>query len=172
MDQTSGIADARSTRMVEPSRDRWLTKRVLHPTDFSPAAEPAFRYALDVAKRHGAVLILLHVVEPLSPFADEIYIAVKAAAREAAEAAARTHFDALLVRAKAAEVPAADVLRYGRAADEIAAAAATEHADLIVMGTHGRQGLRRLVLGSVAQQVVATAPCPVVTVHMNAGDQA
>jgi nucleotide-binding universal stress UspA family protein len=142
------------------------TKRILHPTDFSPAADAAFDHALETAKREDAVLILLHVIEPVSPFADEIYISFKGAARDAAEAAARRQFDGLLARAKAADVPASDVLRYGRPADQIVDAAAAEFADLIVMGTHGRQGLRRLVLGSVAQQVVAAAPCPVVTVRM------
>lgn len=78
----------------------------------------------------------------------------------------RRQFDGLLGRAKAADVQACDLLRYGRPAEEIVNAAVAEFADLIVMGTHGRTGLRRLMLGSVAQQVVATAPCPVVTVRM------
>ena len=148
-------------------------RRILHPTDFSSAADPAFEYALDVARRHSAVLIMLHVIEPISAFADEAYVALKHAGRDAAEAAARAHFDRLLARAKAADVPGADLLRYGRAAEEIVLAAESERADLIVMGTHGHRGWRRLVLGSVAQQVVAKAPCPVVTVRMkpeHAGD--
>ena len=141
-------------------------KRILHPTDFSPAAEAAFEYAVKTAQREDGVLILMHVVEPIPPFADEVYVAVKDAAQDVAEAAARKGFDALLERAKKANVTAADVLREGRPAQEIVAVAADEFADLIVMGTHGRRGLRRLVLGSVAQEVVATAPCPVVTVRM------
>lgn len=141
-------------------------KRIVHPTDFSPAAESAFQYALKTAQREDGVLILVHVIEPISPFADEVYVAVKGAAREAAEATARKEFDTLLERAKKANVAAADVLREGRPAEEIVGVAAEEFADLIVMGTHGRRGLRRLVLGSVAQEVVAAAPCPVVTVRM------
>ena len=141
-------------------------KRILYPTDFSPAAEPAFDYALQAAKRDGAVLILVHVIEPTSQFADDVYVALPGAAREAAEAAARREFDGLLARAKAADVDARDVLRRGRPAEEIVKAAESEFVDLIVMGTHGRRGLRRLMLGSAAQQVVATAPCPVVTVRM------
>jgi nucleotide-binding universal stress UspA family protein len=141
-------------------------KRILYPTDFSPAADAAFDHALETAKRDDAKLILLHVVEPTSPFADEIAIALPGPGREAAEAAARKQFDGLLARAKAADVPASDLLRFGWPAEEIVEAAFRELADLIVMGTHGRQGLKRLVLGSVAQRVIATAPCPVLTVRM------
>jgi nucleotide-binding universal stress UspA family protein len=141
-------------------------KRILYPTDFSPAADAAFAYALETAKREDGVLIFLHVIEPTSPFADEIAIALKGPAREAAEAAARKQFDGLLARAKAAAVPASDLLRFGGPAEEIVEAAFREFADLIVMGTHGRHGLRRLVLGGVAQRVIATAPCPVLTVRM------
>jgi universal stress protein A len=142
------------------------TKQILYPTDFSAAAEPAFEYALEAAKRDGVLLTLLHVIEPISPFADEMYIALKDAARAASETAARKQFDGLLARAKAAGVRATDLMRYGHPAEEIVKAAANELSELIVMGTHGRQGLKRLVLGSVAQQVVATAPCPVVTFRM------
>jgi nucleotide-binding universal stress UspA family protein len=141
-------------------------KRILHPTDFSPAAEPAFEYALHAAKRDDATLVLMHVIEPISPLADEVYVALKHAAREATEKTARTHFDSLLARAKTADVEAFDLLRDGRPAEEIVNAAVSDSADLIVMGTHGRRGLRRFVVGSVAQQVVASAPCPVVTVRM------
>ena len=57
------------------------------------------------------------------------------------------------------------LLRAGAAADEIVKAAADEHADLLVMGTHGRNGLERFFLGSVADRVIRTAPCPVLTVR-------
>ena len=140
--------------------------RILYPTDVSPAAEPAFEYALETAQIDEAVLILLHVIEPTSPLADDVDLALPGPTRKAAEAAARRQFDGLLARARAADVDAREVIRCGRPAEEIAKAAETEFADLIVMGTHGRRGLRRLMVGSVAQQVVATAPCPVVKVRM------
>ena len=141
-------------------------KRILVATDFSPAAEAAFMYALHSARREDAELILLHAIEPESPLADELALALEGPARGAVEAAARRKFDGLLARAKAANVPAADVLREGRAVDEILSAAVSERADVIVMGTHGRTGLRRLMLGSVAERVVAGAPCPVITIRM------
>jgi nucleotide-binding universal stress UspA family protein len=142
-------------------------KRILYPTDFSPAADAAFAYALESARREGAAMVLLHVIEPESPLADELAVALSGPGRDAVEAGARMGFDDFLARAKAVNVEASDLLREGHAADEIVAAAASEHADVIIMGTHGRTGLRRLMLGSVAERVVATAHCPVITVRMS-----
>jgi universal stress protein A len=140
-------------------------KRILCPTDFSPAAGPAFEYALESARRDGATLLLAYVVEPMNVFADEAYVAWRREAQEALEAMARKEFDGLLARAKAAGVDARDLMLYGWAPEEILKAAAAQDADVIVMGTHGRTGLRRLMLGSVAQHIVAHASCPVVTIR-------
>ncbi len=85
--------------------------------------------------------------------------------RDAAETAARTEFDRLLAAAKTAGVAASDVLLDGSAPEQIVKLAEERGAELIVMGTHGRTGIRKLLLGSVAQRVVATAPCPVLTVR-------
>ena len=141
-------------------------RRIIHPTDFSPAAMPAFRYALDEAKRDDADLVLVHVLEPVSDFADEVYILRAEKLREAAREAARRNFDELLDAAKEADVRVSDLLLEGWPAEEIAKAANTSGADLIIMGTHGRTGLSRLVLGSVAQHVIALAACPVTVVKM------
>ncbi len=142
------------------------TRCILHATDFSPAARPAFEYALASAQRDGAALVLAHVIEPPATVTAETFMGWSSAAQEAAEIAARAGFDPLLARAKEAGVTARDVLLFGRPPEEIVKAASAEAADIIVMGTHGRTGLRRLVLGSVAQQVITMAPCPVVTVRM------
>ncbi|MBI3637252.1 MAG: universal stress protein [Candidatus Rokubacteria bacterium] len=145
-------------------------KRIVHPTDFSAAAEPAFRYAIEYAQefteREGAELILVHVIEPIAAFGEELYVERSRDLQHAAETAARRGFDRLLARAKAAGVAATDVLLHGWPPEEIVNIAADRGADLIVMGTHGRTGLRRILIGSVAQQVLALAPCPVVTVPM------
>jgi nucleotide-binding universal stress UspA family protein len=69
------------------------------------------------------------------------------------------------MRAKKAGVKASVLLREGDAADQIVRACRSTKSDLIVMGTHGRRGLQKFFLGSVAERVVATAPCPVVTVR-------
>ena len=74
--------------------------------------------------------------------------------------------EVLLARAKQLEIPASDVLVEGAAAEAIVEAAHERGAALIVMGTHGRTGVRKMFLGSVAERVVATAPCPVLTVRM------
>jgi nucleotide-binding universal stress UspA family protein len=141
------------------------TKRILHPTDFSPASEPAFEYALESARRDGATLVVAYVVEPISAHADESFAVWRPQLEEAADATARKELEARLARAKAVDVPAADLLLHGWPPEQIVKAAVSEGADVIVMGTHGRTGLRRLMLGSVAQQVVALAPCPVVTIR-------
>ncbi len=139
---------------------------ILHPTDFSPASEPAFSYALETARCAGATLLLVHVIEPISAVAHETYMVWRRQVEEAAVMAARMELDGLLARAKDADVPARDLLLSGRPPEEIVKAARSESADAIIMGTHGRTGLRRLMLGSVAQQVVALAPCPVVTIRV------
>ena len=140
-------------------------KRIVHPTDFSTASEPAFADALERAQREGAELILVHVLDPIVGLSDEMYIAKRLELREVSEARARRDFERLLARAKKAGVPASDVLADGWAPDEIARIAKARGADLIVMGTHGRTGIRKLLLGSVAERVIGMAPCPVLTVR-------
>ncbi len=140
-------------------------KRIVHPTDFSTASEPAFTDALERAQREGAELILVHVLDPIVGLSDEMYIAKRLELREVSEARARRDFERLLARAKKAGVPASDVLADGWAPDEIARIAKARGADLIVMGTHGRTGIRKLLLGSVAERVIGMAPCPVLTVR-------
>lgn len=141
-------------------------KPVLHPTDFSEGAEAAFAAALDVARRDGAELILVHALQRVSVFQDETYIATRLDGREADETAARKGFDRLLERAKTTGVRASDVLVEGWPPAAIVKTAEERHVDLIVMGTHGHTGMRTVLLGSVAERVIATAPCPVLTVRM------
>lgn len=143
------------------------TKRpIVHPTDFSDSADVAFEEALRVARNDDTRLLLVHVIEPVYAGGGDVAAVGALALREAAEAAARRAFDRLLAAAKTAGVDACDVLRTGFAAEEIAKLATERDAALIVMGTHGRTGLRRLVMGSVADRVLALAPCPVLTVRM------
>jgi nucleotide-binding universal stress UspA family protein len=138
---------------------------IVHPTDFSPASDPAFVKALEAAKRDGAELLLVHVLEPISAFSDEAYLARRLEVREASATVARQGFEVMLARAKDAEVPATEVLLDGWPPEQIANIAKERGAVLIVMGTHGRTGVRKLLLGSVAERVVAMAPCPVLTVR-------
>lgn len=137
-------------------------KTILHPTDFSETADTALAVAAAMARDYGATLVLLHVwqlpvmiagdVGPVPvPNADEIYASTKSR-----------------LAALQLPVPVNQVERLvaeGDPAQETLRAADATHADLIVMGTHGRGVIGRLLLGSVAEQVLRKAPCPVLTVR-------
>jgi nucleotide-binding universal stress UspA family protein len=141
-----------------------MAKVIVHATDFSAGAEPAFRRALDAARRSRARLVLVHVLEPVT-FGDQDYMLRELAFRDAAVAAARKGFARLAAAARGAGVEARGVLLDGSPAREIVRLARKRRASLITLGTHGRTGLRRLFLGSVAAAVAGSAPCPVLTVH-------
>jgi nucleotide-binding universal stress UspA family protein len=138
---------------------------VLHPTDFSDASQPAFEEALEMAKTQKAKLVLVHVREPVTQLSAYLTPATYEQVEQAAETAARKQFDGLLARAKKAGVTAADLSTDGIPSEQIIAEAKRQKADIIVMGTHGRTGMQKLLLGSVAERVVAGAPCPVLTVR-------
>jgi nucleotide-binding universal stress UspA family protein len=140
-------------------------RSILCPTDFSGNSATALELATAIAHDYSARLTIVHVKalpvtpsgvmtpEPLEP------------PEEAAEL--RRKLDA--VRPNAAGVPFDHVMLIGDEATEIIGLAESEGYDLIVMGTHGRTGLSRLLMGSVAEQVVRKAPCPVLTVKAPAG---
>jgi nucleotide-binding universal stress UspA family protein len=133
-------------------------KTVLFPTDFSAAADQALHVALTLARDHGAKVVLLSVPPPIPPV--EGYVPdqdVEQLSREAAER--------LQVLADGiSSVPVETRVMVGAPGAAIVAAAKEYQADLIVMGTHGRTGLTRLLLGSVAEHVLRHAACPVLTV--------
>jgi nucleotide-binding universal stress UspA family protein len=144
-------------------------QRITYATDFSPASLAAFPHALRLARLAGAELTILYVLpSALSPFIDggyvpqEVWDQIDAGVR----AQAGSEMDRLLKQAVEAGVHAtASLVETGVPADEIVRAAEQTKTDLLVLGTHGRTGVARLVLGSVAARVVATAPCPVLTVR-------
>lgn len=142
-------------------------RRILHPSDFSRASRAACAKAVELAKSNRAELLLVHVLGPILVPA-EAYVPAKAyeGMWTSARATAQKELDALATRAKKAGVRATTALAEGAPAhEEIARVAKRARADLIVMGTHGRTGIARVFLGSVASRVVATAPCPVLTVR-------
>lgn len=143
--------------------------RILVPTDFSEGSEHAWSEARRLAARLGAELILVHVLveAPLyseGPFTMKVARGVFAAAREWAVKSLGEWTET----AAAAGLTARWVLRTGVPYKEIVGAAAREGADLIVIGTRGRGGLDRALLGSVADRVIRLAPCPVVSVRETA----
>jgi len=140
-------------------------RRILHPTDFSPASRGAFTRAVKLAKTDRAELLIAHVLAPV-PAVDgymtaRTYDDIEAAARRYG----KKQLDALVARARKAGVRARGLLLEGMVHDRIVRAARGQHADMIVIGTHGRTGLARFVLGSVASRVVSHAGCPVLTVR-------
>ncbi len=146
-----------------------MSRRVLHPTDFSKASAPALERALAEARQTRSELILVHVLAPVIPAAgmSEGYLSpsVYEQLSKSARAWAQKQLDRLLAKAKTARVRTRGMLLEGVAHEQIARAAKRQRADLIVMGTHGRTGVARFFLGSVAARVAATAPCPVLTVR-------
>ena len=140
---------------------------VLHPTDFSSASRAAFSRAVVEARNRKAPLLILHALAPVVPVVGEGYVSPAAYEQmsSAARAWAQKKLDRAVARAKTARVRARGLLREGVAHEQIVRVARARHAKLIVIGTHGRTGLARFFLGSVAARVAATAPCPVLTVR-------
>jgi nucleotide-binding universal stress UspA family protein len=132
--------------------------RILVPTDFSAPSEAAFAYGRKMADQFDAALHLLHIAE--NPF-----LRAAVGDRRSHEEAPMHWLEDRLTDAERrrgavaiveqSDAPASEILRYAKSAN----------IDLIVIGTHGRTGLARVVLGSVAEAVVRAAPCPVLTVH-------
>ena len=142
--------------------------RILHATDFSPASRAAFTKAIALARADKAELVIAHVLAPILPVvgdgayvSPEVYTSMEQAGRKYGQ----KHLDALVARAKGAGVRARGLLLEGPVHDRIVGAARKVGAEMIVIGTHGRSGLARFVLGSVASRVVSHARCPVLTVR-------
>jgi len=142
-------------------------RRILHPTDFSRASSKAFAMAVEMAKANRAELLIVHVLAPAVPLVGDGYVTPKI--YEDLEASARAwgrkRLDQLLAKARKARARAKGLLLEGVPHEQIVRAARSRRAGLIVIGTHGRTGLVRFVLGSVAGRVVAMASCPVMTVR-------
>ncbi len=142
-------------------------RRILHPTDFSRASSKAFAMAVEMAKANRAELLIVHVLAPAVPLVGDGYVTPKI--YEDLEASARAwgrkRLDQLLAKARKARTRAKGLLLEGVPHEQIVRAARSRRAGLIVIGTHGRTGLVRFVLGSVAGRVVAMASCPVMTVR-------
>src|SRR5258705_7438282 len=144
-----------------------MTRRVLHPSDFSRASRAAFLKAIEMAKSNRAELLVVHVLSPIVPVPGDAYISPRMYDELAgsARAFAQKQLDKLLAQTKKARVRARGFLLEGAPHEEIGRFARARRVDLIVMGTHGRSGLAKLFVGSVADRVVAAAPCPVLTVR-------
>jgi nucleotide-binding universal stress UspA family protein len=138
-------------------------KHILVPHDFSDTAERATSLALDVAEKMGARVTLLHVYDMSYGFPEGAALSVQMA--KEFETAARNALDGVASRTRRQGVETMSLLRQGVPWKVIVDVAKEAKVDLIVMGTQGRRGLARWMLGSTAERVVRTSPCPVLTVH-------
>ena len=132
--------------------------KILFPTDFSESSAAAIPHATALARERGADLIIVHVTEPPG--------ALAAAGGFAGAVDPHPEYDEQELKKVApvdSHVAYEHRLVRGQPAEEIVQLAADEDVDLIVMATHGRTGLGHLLMGSVAEAVVRTAPCPVLT---------
>ena len=137
---------------------------ILVATDFGEASERALAGAIDLARRFDAKLSVVHCFEVPSYAYAGMYgssVDLLTPIREGAE----RQLQELMARVRQQVPSATGTLRTGVAYDEILGIAKRDHADLIVLGTHGRQGVSRMLLGSVAEKVVRLSPVPVLTVR-------
>ncbi len=146
------------------------TRPIMYATDFSAASRPAFSAALQFAKARRGDLIIVHVSARSARSMTDDATILSADGPNARTGGTRTlaphHLDRLVADAKAAGVRATSLHLRGDDVAAVVVRAAREHdASLVVVGTHGRTGFKKMVLGSVAARLVATAPCPVLTVR-------
>jgi nucleotide-binding universal stress UspA family protein len=140
-----------------------MFKRIVCATDFSDTAETAWEIACELARIHQAELVLVHVFVEL-PVYPEVAVTTIQRVWEEQRSWVEQRLAERVEAATARGLTAHYRLRTGTAPEEIARAATDEAADLVVVGTHGRTGINRLVIGSVAERVLRIAPCPVLTV--------
>ena len=145
-----------------------MLKRFLVPTDLSPNALAGLEYAANLASRFDSEVVALFVLEPVT------YAAMSTVYGAGAQWATLFKEEEIYARRELARLEKTwkrripklrTLMQTGTAAATIVGTAAKLKADLIVMGTHGRSGLSRVLVGSVAERVVRTAPCPVLTVR-------
>jgi len=144
-------------------------KKILFPTDFSEGSSHALEYAIDMAKRYGAKLYFVHVIYDIAKAAgwyvphtsmDEMYRDIEKSAEKELGRFGLEESRAL----KGAE----RIVLKGVPHTEIVKFAKDNTIDLIIIGTHGRKGMGRILFGSTAAQVVRYAPCPVLAVRLPA----
>jgi universal stress protein A len=141
-----------------------IARKILFPTDFSPASHGALHWATSLARDSEATLLIAHVEEPPMAYGGgELYYA-------GTDEVTQEELKKTLLQVVPTDHNVAydHILLVGDPATAIVHAAEKEEADLIVMGTHGRSGLSRLLMGSVAETVIRKAKCPVLTIKQPA----
>lgn len=151
----------------------FTVKALLVPTDFSDNASQALQYAKEIAKGTQATLHVVHIVEPVVYPADWSYAQVGFAdieqeLQENAEKELKTLSEALVAEG----YTVVTAVRRGRASDEVCSYAGENDISIIAIGTHGRSGLEHFLFGSTTERVLRKAPCPVLSVRLDAEKKA
>jgi nucleotide-binding universal stress UspA family protein len=142
-------------------------KSILFPTDFSEGSAQALQYAVDMSKRYGAKLYVIHVIYDIAKATgwyvphvsmDEMYKDIQEGAKKELERFGIEELAGVknVERKVMTSVPHEEIINF----------VSTNRIDLIIMGTHGRKGIDKILFGSTAAQVVRHAPCPVLTVRL------
>jgi nucleotide-binding universal stress UspA family protein len=142
-----------------------LPKQILVPTDLSEGAAQALDYACELARPLGAQVHLLNVVTVPALGVPELGVALTSSMLDQLVVDSQSEIDRLAQTRCSSQIGQA-LVKVGDARDVINQTAKELGVDLIVMGTHGRRGISRALLGSVAETVVRSAPCAVLTVHL------
>jgi len=137
-------------------------KTILVPIDFSGCSEKALHFAVRFARQFGSKLILLHVAPS---YADPYFVTEFGPLQADVVRASEERLEALTKNTVPREVSAQPLVRLGRPATAIVDAARDLSVDLIIISTHGHTGLKHVVFGSTAENVVRHAPCPVMTIR-------
>jgi len=139
-------------------------KNILYATDFSRYSDAALPFALSIARKYGSKIFAVHVVS-LSPFANS---SPTQAWQELVAQALREAQDAMThAKGRWSHVPHETLLRRGEIWSELSKLIQEKGIDLVVCGTHGRSGVSKVLMGSVAEDIYRHAPCPVLTIGPN-----
>ena len=152
---------------LPPKSASALWAHILVPTDFSPPADAALSYTLQLARASGATLHILHVV-PIPHVLDPLYergLDPAASLKRIWQKARRRIKDATNIATNDEKIPVRIHFSEGDAVTEVLEWAEKLQPDLIVMGTHGRQGTKRFFMGSVAEAILRRSVCPVLTLR-------
>ena len=146
-------------------------KRILHASDFSPASRSALKVARHLVRALKAQLILCHAYEALPALGGEPSIPASLFSQimTSARAGASEKLEKLAKSTRGSGIRVATVLVEGPPATAVIRVAKRKGAHLIVVGTHGRTGVQRMLMGSVAERIVRLSPCPVLTVRSGRG---
>lgn len=140
-------------------------RQLLVPIDFTETSDRALDYAIELARKFEAKVMVMHAYQiPVYGFPDSAYITAADVATQISNAA-QQKLDSIVEARKGSGVEVLAMLRDGVPWEEINTVAAEVHADLVIIGTHGRRGLARALLGSVAENVIRTATLPVLVIH-------